>query len=133
MKNLPTKEIIASTEATAQKLDAQTAEKLRTHMSRVIQSSTVPQCNLPGHLRKAVRDLRNDNTIVILPADKGNATVVMNKGEYEDKLGTMLTDGTYRRLKRDPTGKIERQIGTALRETEQKGEMTKERQLFLTP
>ena len=55
---------------------------------------------------------------MILPADKGNATVVMNRDEYEEKLETMLVDGTYRRLKKDPTGKIERRIGTALKENE---------------
>ena len=84
-----------------------TAEELRTHVSRVIQSSATPQCNLPGHLRKAVRDLKRDNTIVVLPADKGNATVVMNRDEYEGKLESMLTDEMYRRLKKDPAVKIE--------------------------
>ena len=57
----------------------------------------------------------------------------MNKGEYEDKLEITLVDSTYRRLKKDPTGKIERQIGSALKQTERKGEMTKEKRLFLTP
>ena len=58
---------------------------------------------------------------MILPVDKGNATVVMNKDECEGKLKTMLADGTYKRLKRDPTAKTERQIGAALRETEDGG------------
>lgn len=50
--------------------------------------------NLPGHLHKVVRTLRDDDSIVILSADKGNYTVVMNRREYEGKLGDMLSDNT---------------------------------------
>ena len=74
-----TETIIASTEATAKKLDTQTAEKLRAHVSTVLQKSSPPKGNLPGHLRRAVRALREDESIVILPADKGNSTVVMDR------------------------------------------------------
>ena len=74
-----------------------------------------------------------DDSIVILPADKGNATVVMDRSEYEGKLEAMLSNGTYRKQKKDPTPKIEREIGKTMRATEEKGELTKEKQLVLTP
>ena len=36
---------------------------------------------------------------MILPADKGRATVVMDKTEYEEKVNTMLNDvHTYEKL-----------------------------------
>ena len=70
---------------------------------------------------------------MIIKADKGNATVVLNRQDYEDKLNTMLEDGTYRKLKKNPTSKIERQISEALKECEKKGNMTKECRLKLTP
>jgi hypothetical protein len=57
---------------------SQIAEKLRANVSRILQTSSPPDCNLPGSLQKAVKNLRTDDTIVILPADKGNVTVVMN-------------------------------------------------------
>ena len=37
-----------------------------------------------------MKNLRTDDTIVILPADKGNATVVMNRRDYDGKIETML-------------------------------------------
>ena len=69
---------------------------------------------------------------MIIKADKGNATVVLNRQDYEDKLNTMLEDGTYRKLE-NPTSKIERQISEVLKECEKKGNMTKECRLKLTP
>ena len=39
--------------------------------------------------------LKNKESIMNLPADKGNAIVVMDKSDYEGKLETMLTDGTW--------------------------------------
>ena len=59
--------------------------------------------------------------------------VVMNRYEYDEKLTLMLSDSTYRRLKKDPTAKIERQVAKALRESEDRGELPKERRLLLTP
>lgn len=58
--------------------------------------------------------------------------VVVDRSEYDGKLEDMLTDDTYRKLKRDPTARIEREVAKALKETEDKGEMPKEKRLFLT-
>ena len=38
--------------------------------------------NLKKSETKALRKLRNDTDIVIKPADKGSATVIMNKEDY---------------------------------------------------
>ena len=92
-KSIPTHNIIAATEATAKQLDTTTAEKLRAGVSNVLQSSKAPRSNLPSHLRKATKELREDRDIVILPADKGNATVVMDRVEYVEKINEMLNDG----------------------------------------
>lgn len=53
---------------------------------------------------EAVSTLRNDESIVILPADKGKSTVVMDRTEYR-KISELLNDGSYQPLKKDPTGK----------------------------
>lgn len=37
----------------------------------------------------------SDENIVILPADKGNAMVVLNKSDYADKIKILLEDITY--------------------------------------
>jgi hypothetical protein len=50
--------------------------------------------------------LAKDNTIRILPADKGRVTVIMKSADYEDKILSLLQDQhTYELLKKDPTAK----------------------------
>ncbi|BHF77576.1 hypothetical protein SprV_0602068400 [Sparganum proliferum] len=39
---------------------------------------------------KAMRELRRDDSIIILPADKGRSTVVMNREDYNEKLKHFL-------------------------------------------
>ena len=43
---------------------------------------------------------KNNNNIVILPADKGRVTVVMDKTDYHNKMDTPVNDKqTYKVLK----------------------------------
>ena len=53
-------------------------------------------------------------SIVILPADKGNVTVVMNREEYDSKIKAMLDGDGYHKVKTDPTSKIEKVVNTHL-------------------
>ena len=49
-------------------------------------------------------ELRKYRDIMILPADKGKATVVLNVTDYENKVTTMLSDSrTYEKLKKKNT------------------------------
>ena len=58
---------------------------------------------------------KNDN-IVILKADKGNVTVILDKTIYKSKCEDLLLTPTYGKLKRDPTEKIKRRIMEILKE-----------------
>lgn len=91
---IPIDDIIAATEATARKLDHKTANHLRLGVSHILRRTAPPPSNLDRGMRQALRSLKQDRHIVILPADKGNTTVVMNRPEYNSK---MLQDkNTYR-------------------------------------
>ena len=53
---------------------------------------------------KAIVQLQKEDSILILPANKGKATVIMDKNEYEQIVTTMLADErTYEVLKKDAT------------------------------
>ncbi|XP_077508404.1 uncharacterized protein LOC144119728 [Amblyomma americanum] len=59
----------------------------------------------------AIRSLRRNREIVILPADKSNATVILNSTDYDKKMMELLQDkSTYIALKKDPTLKVEREL-----------------------
>ena len=53
---------------------------------------------------------------VILPADKGNATVVMERKDYDRKVRGLLDDtSTYYKLPKDPTPTQESKISRKLK------------------
>ncbi len=52
---------------------------------------------------QAIASLERNDTIVIVKADKGNATVVLDKSDYMDKCYMLLQPPTYKKLKKDPT------------------------------
>jgi hypothetical protein len=68
-----------------------------------VRDSSRSRDNLTGAERKALRALSKNTDLTILPADKGNATVVLNTVEYNRKIGALLEDPAYRVLARDST------------------------------
>ena len=68
--------------------------------------------------------------IIILPADKGRATVVMDKTQYEKKVIEMLDDEkTLSKLKSEPTAKYKRKL-IAIITSLNREEKNKEQQNF---
>ena len=65
--------------------------------------------------QKALKRLKTDENIVILPADKGRATVVMDKTDYNGKMDSLVNDKqTYEVLKRDPPPSLQRKRNNKL-------------------
>ena len=53
---------------------------------------------------EALKDLNNDDDVIILPAGKGGMTVVMDKSDYTNKAKALINDtNTYRPLDTDPS------------------------------
>ncbi|GJQ77914.1 hypothetical protein Trydic_g6734 [Trypoxylus dichotomus] len=57
----------------------------------------------------------SDRNIKILPADKGNATVIMDVGTYNIKIHEIINEGKYKELKKDPTASVESKIQQTLK------------------
>ena len=58
-------------------------------------------------LRNAAQNLKNNPNIIIRKADKSNIYVVMNRGEYIDKINTLLSDESkFKRINKDPTNSL---------------------------
>lgn len=58
-----------------------------------------------------------DKSTVALKADKGNAMVLLDSTSYHLKA-TTLNDEAFCKLKKDPSGKIERTLTKLLKETD---------------
>lgn len=51
--------------------------------------------NLTKYESKAIKSLQNDDTIVIKEADKGGATIIMDKQHYREMVDTIINDEEY--------------------------------------
>ena len=66
----------------------------RSKVSEILKSAKPPQRNITHKEKKALKELKKDKSIVILKADKGNATIGMNATEYNDKINCLLSDSS---------------------------------------
>ena len=84
---------------------------LRSQIAQVLQRASAPPPNFPQAKLKALHNLRKDQDRLVIPVDKGNCTVVMDRKDYDDKVQQMLSDQrTYKVLDKDPTQRTERKL-----------------------
>ena len=84
-------------------------------MTFTLQSASLPNSNLTPDEQKQLQRLKTDKNMVILPADKGRVTVVMDKTDYNDKMDSLVNDKqTYEVLKRDTTPALQRKLTNIL-------------------
>ncbi len=73
--------------------------------------------NLTRDERRALCELRHNNDIVIKPADKGSAVVIMNRADYIKEAHNQLSDTQYyHKLDCNPTHNHNHRIHAALDE-----------------
>ena len=114
-------------------MDHKSADALRLGVSAALRRAKPPKSNLSFQQRKALRNLRIDNDIVIVPADKGRATVILDKSDYTRKMMQILEDDKYTTLKRDPTVKTENRIVKTLKRLCSEGHLDEKMCDLLTP
>ena len=71
--------------------------------------------------REAIRSLKDDNDLVVIRADKGNATVVMNREDYVGKMDELLKGEDYVRIRKNPTSVVEKKVKDTLSKIEKNG------------
>ena len=117
-KRIPTESIVSSVEAVLSRqrdLSESAKDNIRSRIASTVQSASIPDNNLTKDEQQALKRLKNDDNIVILPADKGRVTVVMDKTDYFDKMDALVSDKqTYEELKRDPTPALLRKLNNKI-------------------
>ena len=90
--------------------------------------------NFTKEERAAVKDLKKDDTIIILLVDKGKATVIMDLEDYEDQVRTMLSDEkTYEKLASDTTPKYTKKLVAIVDRLKLEGKLTHPQYKYLKP
>ncbi len=114
-KSIPIPRIVAAVETGLRKVPSSEAELARINIIGALTKAKPPPSNITTEEYRAIKDLKKDNSILILPADKGRATVILDKSEYHQKILSMLSDDkTYKKLKRDPALALERKMNSLL-------------------
>ena len=115
---------MAAVESGARRLTPEDADDLRGHVCGILRYVKVPRSNLTKEKRTALKELRGLEDEVILPAEKGNATVMMRRCDYNGQMEEILGTGTYRKLRGDPTATQENRLSRKLKGLEKNGEIT---------
>lgn len=96
---LDAEEVIPAVESTMFGMQTQKAEELRLKIVQIIKSQTIDKYNLDKDERQAFNSLKLDDNILIMKADKGGATVVLDKEDYSAKLEQHIGEGPYTEIK----------------------------------
>jgi hypothetical protein len=132
-KEVPVKDIITGVEEIASKLGSEKAEELRHETKRILKKYKNPVDNLTRLEKRAIGSLKaKADEIVILQADKGNKTVVMNKNDYEEKMQDALIKQKVQKIPKDLTDYESRKVVKVLKKIEELGELTRVERLRLT-
>ncbi|BHF65539.1 hypothetical protein SprV_0200855200 [Sparganum proliferum] len=93
-----------------------------------------PRVAIPKAEQDALERLKADRSIVVLPADKGRSTVVLDKSDYLRKANALLDDRlAYLRCDGDPMKKLVAQINTTLARLQSNGAISKAERLAIKP
>ena len=121
----PYGDYITVIELACQNLEPHSMEELRAEIRGALKHSHSPRKNITKEETQALAELKNDQSRVILTADKGVAMVVMNRTEYNSKAQELLEDGgTYKLIKTDPTNKLKNKLINILKKIKTEGGIT---------
>ncbi|GJQ73674.1 hypothetical protein Trydic_g14012 [Trypoxylus dichotomus] len=101
---IPKEEIITQVECAIRRLPAEEAEEIRHKTCRILQKPKPPARNITKEERKALEDIRRNKNLIVVRADKGNATV-RDRQDYNMKIQMLLDTDHYKKLNNDPTTK----------------------------
>ena len=84
---------------------------VRSRVTQVLSNAKPPQSNLTKDETESLQKLQGYDDIIVLSADKGNCTVVMDKRDYDSKLMVLLNDSaTYKIVTKNPNLAIEKRL-----------------------
>ena len=130
IKRIPYLDLIAPIEEAALNILQARADELRWKVRQVLEKSKPPNPNITNEERLAIKSLQCDESIIILPADKGNTTVVMDRVEYSNKLADLIENGGYCKVKKNPNLKTKRKLSQILSKNKDLIPQRKYRQLI---
>ena len=123
-RELPNVDFITATECACRNLAKGEALSLRAEIVEELGKAKLPASNLTSEEWKAMKTLREDENILVLPADKGKCLVVMDTEEYIAKMEEKLSDqSTYKQIEKDPTEELKMALSNHLNKVKDEGQL----------
>ncbi|XP_071438575.1 uncharacterized protein [Hetaerina americana] len=85
-KEIPKENIIIGVEDAVRKLPKHLANEIREDVSQILRKAKPPRPNITAAERKALEKLRDNKELLVLPADKGNATNLRSTPYWNRRL-----------------------------------------------
>ena len=123
-KSPPIAEYIAAIEQACSKLKQGEAEELGGKSNLSSRGHATPPPNITREERKAIRELKEDKSRMVLTADKGVALVVIDTEKYKKKAQELLQQPTYQPIPTDPTSKYKNKLINMLKTIKAEGGIT---------
>ena len=117
----PLGEYITAIENVCNQLPQGKAEGLRGEIKSVMKRVHPTRSNITKGERKAIEELRKDNTKIVVTTDKGVAMVVMDRDDYHQKADVLLQESTYQPIPNDPTNKYKTKLIALLKSIKAEG------------
>ena len=92
---IPAVDLVAKIETVLTGMPTEEADTIRADLSSIIRRTQAPKPNCTRNQIAALKFLQQNDNIIILPADKGRATVILNKEDYIRKCNQHLENGPY--------------------------------------
>ena len=112
--NIPITDIIAKVEAAIKQLNAEQADAVRRAVNGILQRAEPPEPNITKEMWDALKGLKEDDSIMVLPVDKGRTGIVMDTDTYRAKMSTLIENGPYQLLNKDLTDRLTRKSSEKL-------------------
>lgn len=90
---VPYLNMVASVEEMALKIPKVQTDELRLKTREALEMAKPPKLNISSEERFVIRTLQSDSSIIMLPSENGNASMVMNNIEYSKKLTSLVGYG----------------------------------------
>lgn len=87
-------------------------------------TAKLPEPNITKELGDALKDFKEDDSIMVLPEDEGRASVVMNTNTYHAKMSNLIENGSYQLLQKDPTDRLIRKLSEKRLALKQSGHLS---------
>ena len=134
-KKPPVGEYIAAVEQACSRLSQGEADELQVEVKKTLkkaQNQLRTTSNITNEEFRALKELKEDKSRMILTTDKGFALVIMDKKDYIQKA-ELLNTNTYKKIAEDPTNKHKNRLVNILKNIKSEGGLSEETYKKLYP